>query len=384
LSAPAPEPYRALFPFGAAYALVGAALWPLHALGWIPYPGPAHAAIMLEGFELGFVAGFALTVIPRFTRTGPVGPGVVRAAQALALVFGLGWAIDRPALAHTAFLLALGLVAAVAFDRLRRRQNDPPEEAVFLFTGVVFGLVGAALLVAQSLGLWEEPSPRFAARLLSLGMALALVLGMGGLLVPVFLGIKDPLVIPRVAGAHERPARRALYAVALIALAASFAADATGRPGLGAWTRAAVAGCLVLGVWKTWRRPRAWSGPAALLWASGWCVLAGLVGAALFPLHATGLLHLVFLGGYGALTLGIATRVVVTHGGHAVDRERVLVPVGLVVALGLALVLRLLAEAEPLRAQVFWAISGTLWIAVWAWWLARAFGLPTLRQRSTP
>src|SRR5512140_354437 len=192
------EPYRSLFPFGAAYALVGAALWPLYALGWIGYPGPAHAAIMMEGFELGFVAGFALTVLPRFTRTPPVGLGLVRAQQGLALVFGAGWALGRPALAHAAFLASLLLVAWVALDRLRRRQNDPPEEALFLFGGVAFGLVGAALLLAQSLGAWAEPAPRLASRLLSVGMVLSMVVGMGGLLVPVFLGIKDPLVIPHV------------------------------------------------------------------------------------------------------------------------------------------------------------------------------------------
>jgi uncharacterized protein involved in response to NO len=338
---------------------------------------------MMEGFELGFVAGFALTVLPRFTRTPPVGPRLVLAQQGLALAFGVGWAVGRPAVAHAAFLASLLLLALVAVDRLRRRQNDPPEEASFLFGGIAFGLVGAGLLTAQALGLWADPSPRFASRLLSLGMVLAMVLGMGGLLVPVFLGIKDPLVIPRVARPHERPARRMLYAGALIALAGSFAADAFGLSALGAWARAAVAAVMILGVWKTWRRPRAWSGPAALLWVSGWCVLAGLVGAAVAPLHATALLHLALIGGYGALTLGIATRVVVTHGGHAVDRERAVLPVGLAVGLGIVLALRLAAEAAPEHALPLYAMSAVSWIAVWTWWLARAFG-PTFVRALRP
>src|SRR4029077_14476788 len=106
-------------------------------------------------------------------------------------------------------------------------------------------------------------------------MVLPLVLGMGGLLVPTFLGLKDPLVIPRLARPHERPARPALYALALAALAASFGADATGHAALGACTRAAAAAVMILAVWKVWHRPRTWNGPAAALWASGWCVLAG-------------------------------------------------------------------------------------------------------------
>ncbi len=370
---PPAEPYRALFPFGAAYAVVGAAVWPLTALGLLPYPGPLHAALMIEGFELGFVAGFALTVLPRFTRTTPVGPGLVRVQQALALVFALGWAIGRPAISHGAFLAALLVIAAVGIGRMRVRQNDPPEEAVFLFGGLAFGIVGAALLLAQELALWNDPSPRFALRLLSLGMVLALVLGMGGLLVPTFLGIKDPLVIPRIAQAHERPARRVLYVLALLVLAASFVADALGHAATGAWTRVAIAALLVGGVWKTWRMPRAWSGPAALLWASGWCIVLGLALAAAMPDHAIAALHVVFLGGFGALTLGIASRVVVTHGGHGVERERLLAPVTAVVALAAALGLRLAAEAWPAHARALLAVSALFWIGVWAAWLARAF-----------
>ena len=116
------------------------------------------------------------------------------------------------------------------------------------------------------------------------------------------------------------------------------------------------------------------TGPSIALWAAGWCMLAGLVGAALDPVRATGALHLVFVGGYGALTLGIASRVVVTHGGHAVEREQVLVPRAAIAALGLALVLRLAAEAWPAQALPLLAVSATAWISLWAVWLARAFG----------
>jgi len=67
-AAPPLEPYRLLFPLGVLAGLIGAGAWPLHALGWLPWPGALHRALMMQGFEHGFVLGFLLTAIPGLTR----------------------------------------------------------------------------------------------------------------------------------------------------------------------------------------------------------------------------------------------------------------------------------------------------------------------------
>ena len=60
------EPFRVLFPLGLVLGIVGVALWPLYALGWIAiYPAIAHQRIMIEGFVTSFVIGFLGTAMSR-------------------------------------------------------------------------------------------------------------------------------------------------------------------------------------------------------------------------------------------------------------------------------------------------------------------------------
>ena len=327
---------------------------------------------MIEGFELSFIAGFLLTILPRITRTDPTGAGVTNSALALLVGFGAAALVGQLAVAHGCALLLLLLLAAVMARRLRARRNDPPEEIVFAPFGLVLGVAGAALQLAASAGWIVEPAPRLGIRLMSLGMVLAFVLGFGTLLVPVFLEIKDPLVIPRIARPHERPRRRALYLALALGIVLTFAADSFGAGAVGAFGRAVFAS-LMLGLgWKIWRRPGRRTFPAVVLWSSGWLIGAGLWAAALLPAHEVAALHVVLLGGFATLTLAIASRVVVTHGGHGPDGEARLVTPARAALLAVALLARLAAEADPAHGPAWLAAAATAWILAWAGWYVAA------------
>ena len=97
--------------------------------------------------------------------------------------------------------------------------------------------------------------PRFGDRLLSLGMVLSLVLGVGGLLVPTFSGMRDPLEIPLIARPHERGPRLAFYAAVMAALIAAFALEIAGLPSAGAIVRALAGSAILMMVWKLPRGP---------------------------------------------------------------------------------------------------------------------------------
>ena len=368
------EPYALLFPAGALFAFVGTALWPLALVPGVPYPGELHAALMLEGFELAFVSGFLLTIVPRLTRTAPaVREG--RVALLLVLAFALCALTGFLAAAHACALVLVAGLATVFLARMRARTNDPPEEAVFIPVGLLLGIAGAALAMLARAGVVVEVSPRLGLRLLGLGMVLSFVLGFGTLLVPVFLEIKDPLVLPRIAKPHERPRRRALYLAVATGLALTFAFDALGMRALAAYGRAALATLMLALGWKAWRTPGRKTLPAALLRVSGWCVGAGLWAAALLPRFEVAALHVVLIGGYGALTMGIASRVTVTHGGRGPDAEGKLVTPARAGLLALALLLRLVAEADLERRPWWLAAAAACWMAAWAGWLVRTFAL---------
>ena len=376
------EPYRLLFPLGVAYAIAGALVWTVAALGWMPYPGPLHRALMIQGFEQSFVVGFLLTALPGLTHSERCRPAELAAGFAAMAAFGVfafgGWLLG----AQIAGLAALLTLVVAAARRLGRRAPGPAEELLFVAFGLLAGLAGGALLAAQAAGAPAWGPPRFAERLLSLGMVLSLVLGVGGLLVPTFAGMRGPLVIPGVAGPHERGPRRALYLSLIAVFVAAFTAEFLGRAVPGALLRAAAASALGLLVWKLFRLPGRRALSSFAMWGAGWLVIAGLWWVAADPARPMAGLHVVFLGGFGLLTFAIATRVVVAHGGHGIAAEPVVLGPGVVTLLALGLIARLWADFQPAVATMLLGASGALWAAGWALWGWRA--LPRIARTAPP
>jgi uncharacterized protein involved in response to NO len=380
-AAPGPEPYRVLFPPGVVFALWGAGTWLAASVTRTDWPGPLHIMLMTEGFALSFVAGFLLTAMPAFTRGPRCRRGELIAVALFLSAFGMLAALGWAWAAHLASAATLALVGWALTSRVARSRQLPPEEFLFVALGLLLGLAGLAVQVAQSAFGLLPPAPRWGERLVSLGLLLPIVLGVGGLLVPTFAGLRDPQVIPGVARPHERGGRRALFVAIAIALSLSFALDALGRPGTGSLLRAASAGVMVVLVWKAWRRPRAGTRMAWALLLSGWLVVVGLWLAVLWPAQETTAWHLAFIGGYGLLVAGIATRVTVAHGRHPSEREGRLLSPLMLTALAAALLARLAAGVLPARALDAHGLSASLWMIAWATW---AVGAAPLLARPAP
>jgi uncharacterized protein involved in response to NO len=86
-----------------------------------------------------------------------------------------------------------------------------------------------------------------------------------------------------------------------------------------------------------------------------------------------------FVGGYALLTLGIGTRVVVSHGGHASTEERVLLSVPALAALALALLVRALGPVfDPERTTLHNGAAAALAVAAFGLWLGGAW--PRVRR----
>lgn len=376
-----PDPYRILFPIGLAWGVTGAGLWLVHALGMVPWPSVAHRSLMIQGFEHSFILGFLLTAIPGFTKGERCRPAELWIAVGTALTFGIAALAGQPLVAQGAFVLSVLMLLTAVARRLRRPGVAPPLELMFVGFGLVLGLAGGLVQVAEAAGSsWGVP--RFGGRLVSLGMVLSLVLGVGGLLVPTFTGMRNPLVIPGVAGPHERRGRLAFYATLIAAFALAFVAELAGQARAGALLRAAAASTIGLMVWKLWRLPGRRDVPAFVMWGSGWLVMAGLWWAALVPASGLGGLHLVFIGGFAFITLGIGTRVVVAHGRHPIaDERRVLAP-AVVTLVAVSLVARLAGEWWPAAAAHAFATSGVAWILGWILWATRA--LPRIVKVAAP
>jgi hypothetical protein len=265
------------------------------------------------------------------------------------------------------------------------QSGAPPEEFSLVGAGFAVGAVAAVWAAGISLGAWGEPVPRFGARLVAFGMILPVVLGVGGLLVPTFMAMREPLAIAGIAKPHQRAPRRILYAAVVAALLAAIVLDAAGRVEAGSLARAVVGSVVLLWVWKLYRRPGRADRLSYSLWSAGWLLFAGLWASVLLPSRPFVGEHIVFIGGFGFLTLGIATRVVVRHGGHPLALESRVIGTAILALLGGALLVRVAAEApDPasgVRAALL-AVAAGVWVGGWALWATRA--IPLVRAPRRP
>lgn len=373
------EPYRVLFPIGALAGIAGTALWIAQAFG-APWPGMLHASLMMQGFELCFVTGFLLTAMPSFTHGDKCTPLELGATTAAALAFLALHAVGVEGPAQLCFTFALLVTATAILRRVRFDGAAPPEEFLLAGVGLLLGIAGGLHQASAAFGWLAEPQPRFGVRLVSRGMLLAVVLGLGGLLVPTFAMVKDPLRIVGIARAGQRGPRR-VFVLALAALiAGAFLADTSDRHTLAAWMRAAAAIASTQLSWKSWSRPGRRDPLTTALWLSGWMIVLGITAAAAFPAHEIAAWHVTFVGGFGLLTMAIGTRVTVTHGGHpGTDEPKVLGWASLAL-LGAALLSRLAGgEVDPTRSHAL-AGAAAAWVLAWALWLSGA--LPRVLRKA--
>lgn len=367
------EPYRLCFPLGLVYGVIGASLWIVAATNGLWYPAVLHRTLMIEGFEMSFVVGFLLTALPGLTHSRPTSGAEAGTAFGALALFGLFALLGWQGAAHLCTLAALLTVVVAAARRLPTASQAPPEEFVHLGLAMLLGIAGASLLAAESFGMPPFGPPRFTSHLLSVGMVLTLVLGVGSLLVPTFIGMRGPLEIIGIAKAHERLPRRLFHGAIALALLAAFVLELRDAPVWGARVRAAAAAAVVLLAWKLTRGPGRGDRSAWSMWGSGVFLVLGLVVAALGPHWSMAGLHIVFIGGFGLLTFAIATRVVIAHGKFGLPAEPRVLQAPAVLLLLAALVSRVVAEVRPEGALHGYALSAAFWVLACTWWIGAAW-----------
>lgn len=394
--APAPpgegvDAYRVLFPIGAVAAIAALIPWmvlPFAAQPWWPpalhpgWPGLSHPSLMVQGFEAAFVAGFLLTAMPAFTHGPRASRREVLAAAGACGAFVVMRVLGVPGAAF-AFLATLLVPALAVLRRVRPGAAAPPEEFLLVATGMALGIAGGVVQALSEVGVLPPQAARLGMRCVSLGLLPALVLGLGGLLVPTFSRVRDPLEIVGVARAGNRPRRRAfaLSIAALLVLALNLEFAGLGTAGGALRAIAVLAGTLL--AWKIHRAPEDPDRLSRALRASGFALAIGFTTAALVPAWRVEAWHVAFVGGYALLTLSIGTRVVVSHGGHARSEERVVLSRRVLTGLGLAVLVRALGPiADPARATTFHALAAALAVGAIGLWLRAAW--PRVRHTRRP
>jgi len=376
------DPYRIFFPLGVVMGIAGVSIWPLYYWGLTSgYSGRAHAFVQTNCFLYAFIAGFLWTAIPRFTGTQAPGRATQYFLAAILAAELLAFESYRFTAGHLLFLFAHGMLIAQIARCFMRRQHPPPETFILVGLGLIAGVAAAVVNVASALGWISSGWDLLGKRLLTEGMVLLLVLGVGGFLGPRLLGfaqlpnfqhlerLSERRIVPRVT--RWRGRMNALCGVVL--LTSVFVEYGWNDPltDLLVWVRAATVTTVVALNVQPWRTPANRTTLAWCVWMAHWFLVVGLWLIAIFRNHHIDYLHVLFMGGFTLLILAVGTRVVLSHGGHALAEERRSWPLRLGIAASLiGMSARLSVIVTPSQSLYFThlAWAGVLWIAGMGLW----------------
>jgi hypothetical protein len=235
-----------------------------------------------------------------------------------------------------------------------------------MFSGLVASVINMAIAFQRISPLWSAAGKR----LMTEGMVLLLVLGVGGFLGPRLLGFSEiPQFqnIGRLTNAAVLPLpirrRQLLYAIAGLILTVSVIAEYRWNLTVLVWLRAVVVTAIVSVNVKPWLWPATRSTLSWAVWTAHWFVIVGVWSLALVPRYRVDFLHVLFMGAYTLLILAVGTRVVLSHGGHSLDEERKSWPLRIgVIGVLVAMFARIGAPFTPDFYFSHLAWAAVLWI----------------------
>ncbi len=360
------DPYRVLFPLGVFAAILGTVPWVTFGFGLSNfYPGLFHPDLMMGGFLFAFSAGFLMTAIPQFT-----GSAVCRTWE-LFLSAAIFVALVAASFFEYRFwfhvLSCFSLISLVMFciRRVLSRTNSPPRFFIFVGLGLLMGIVGSGLLALCDLG-WLVGGAWFglAKLIYTQGMVLSLILGVGTHLLPAIWGWAElPIKASKVDVSESVLKVIGPVFVLAFVLASSFIVEVKWSAVAGWVMRAILVTFLSVNHWHILRKPKARGRLAFWLWISAWALLIGLWAPVLAPAYWVHGIHIAFIGGFGLMTLMVASRVTLAHGGygHRVELRSRLLPAAAIIIL-LSAFTRGLAPLVPQAYLHHLAYAAGTWI----------------------
>lgn len=371
------EPYAVFFPLGILLSWAGVGRWLAFAIGGRSEDYLAvyifHGMTQIQGFLLCFAIGFLFTMIPRRTGTPP--PSVLEMTIGLAAplatvvaAWGQHWALSQVGWMTACVLLVVFVVRRVLSSTARRR---PPTSFVWIPVALLTGLLGSAMTGARgTLGpdwMWLH---NLGQQLVLQGVFVALVLGVGGMALPLMTRGEAP----SDAAFTRRDVLAVLaHLVAAGLLVASFVVQSRWSLPAGCALRAAViAAELALGP-QLWRPPSISGWNRRLIWLAAWMLPTGFAFAALLPAYYQAGLHISFVGGLATLTLAVSTHVVLGHGDRSDLIDGQPWQVGTIAMLmGAATLSRIAMTMEPMHRNAWMATASFFFLSatvVWALFL---------------
>lgn len=360
------DAYRIFFPAGWLLAFWGVLLWILFPWNLVSYPGIHHPDIMMGGFFLCFVCGFLMTAVPKFT--GTFGPTVLDQKLSFAVLAILFFSLLPAGKVPFYLAVVINFIFLIYFSarRVLVRKNNPPDSFIFVGFGLITGIVGVLILLANELTEVNSQVYMLGRLFFLQTYIMCLVLGVGSRLVPALLGWAP---LPTEAK-HSSKDKKIFFVLGGL-FVVTYLCESIGETLHATILRALVISFITLKYWKLYKFPNRKAVQTWGLWLSAWSVVLGVWGIVFFPQLRIHLLHIIYISGLGLMTFMIAVRVTLSHGNHEMSLEKkskiLAVGGGLLFLAGFT---RFSAGIRPDIYQSHLLYAAITWIAgllLWGW-----------------
>lgn len=312
------NPYSLFFSLGTIGLFMGLSVWVIY--GFLSadfYLGRMHAHYMVGIFLLSFVIGFLMTAIPRMSGA----PGTSKKeliVQLIPMLSATFWGAfeTQEKLFFGSIVVALIVLFIFCFRRIATSPNVVPDVFPFVIISLLSGLVGAILFILDF--------PEIGGRLFYMNMILGLCVGVGARLIPMILGT----------GCTKPYGVKEMWLIGLLLVGSSFI-EIYVNESYGNLLRFLL---ILVVFFRYWTVQRSSGFHSSVSWGvriAAVSILFGTMGLWLVPQYRLEALHLLFISGFGLLTLMVASRVILAHGNHNLSLEIknlfIKIPIGLII-----------------------------------------------------
>lgn len=360
------RPYTVLFLFGLLSSVLGVSVWAFvfSGINYWEDPLSIHKTTMYGLFMFSFIEGFIFTALPNFTQ----GPKLSGQAYVFVLFLKsiqlLGFLTDSHRTMLLSLLPDLLMLLSFTLSQYKVKKSNPPPSFIFVLIGAAYGLVYFLLEIFS-------PANNQTV-LLEYGFILNIILGVGLKILPVVLGRVNngPMfVLEKKKEALKDKIKKQEHHLFLAAVNLSLMVMIFANFLAGSFLMSATLLFLFHRKLKIFERPKNRTLVTLGIWISLWSIVLGtlLSGFDTFSIFGR---HIFFISGVALLTIMIASRVTLSHGGYGLHFESTSKSLGAVVGLAvLSAMLRfvpsvldfLTYEHALLCAAILWILSNIIW-----------------------
>lgn len=326
------EPYKLFFPLGWIGAFWGAFIWVLYYMTHSFYPSSIHKLAMIHVFLMCYIMGFLMTAIPKFTASFPTQKyefffGFIGVLLLILEMF-LGGATPNSLFIWSSTFVCLTTLIFFVGRRFKYAKQSPPPSFVFIGVGIIITWLFSSLefirilfnlhyFLTWNLILTQWIYSQF---------VFALILGVGSKLIPAICGWGKMQSPQELLSLKKRFIGYAGLFIFTFIIKNFTISDNSVYSFLkftfGDVLRILLITFILLKEWNLIRLPAQRTKLSWGLWTSSWSLLVGEWCALLFPQYKIHFEHFTLISGFCLMTLTVATRVGLAHGGYDLTQEK--------------------------------------------------------------